>query len=85
MPTVARAARTAEPCRWPTIESVEQDLRQARDAMNTARHAAENAMGKAAQNIKRHPLRAVGAAAMVGVFAGVLVGLGAGWLARKRC
>ena len=59
MPTVARAARTAEPCRWPTIESVEENLRQARQAVNTARHAAEDAMGEAAQRIRRHPLRTV--------------------------
>lgn len=85
MPTVAQAARTAEPCRWPTIESVEENLRQARQAVNTARHAAEDAMGEAAQRIRRHPLRTVGGAAMVGVFAGALVGLGAGWCARKRC
>jgi len=85
MPTAAHAARTAEPCRWPTIESVEENLRQARQAVNTARHAAQDAMGEATQNIRRHPLRAVGAAATAGLFAGVLVGFGAGWCARKRC
>lgn len=85
MPTVAEAARTAEPCRWPTIESVEKNVRQAREAVNTARHAAEDAMGEAAQRVRRHPLRAVGGAAVVGVFAGALVGFGAGWFARKRC
>jgi ElaB/YqjD/DUF883 family membrane-anchored ribosome-binding protein len=85
MPTVAQAARTAEPCRWPTIESVEENLRQARQALNTARHAAEDAIGEATQDIMRHPLRAVGAAALAGLFAGTLVGFGAGWFARKRC
>ena len=85
MPTVAEAARTAEPCRWPTIESVEENLRQARQAVHTARHAAEDAMGEAAQRITHHPLRAVGGAAMAGVLAGALVGFGAGWFARKRC
>jgi ElaB/YqjD/DUF883 family membrane-anchored ribosome-binding protein len=85
MPTAAQAARTAEPCRWPTIESVEDNLRQARQAVNTARHAAQDAMGEATQNIRRHPLRAVGAAAVVGVVAGALVGFGVGWCARTRC
>jgi ElaB/YqjD/DUF883 family membrane-anchored ribosome-binding protein len=85
MPTVAEAARTTEPCRWPTIESVEENLRQARQAVNTARHAAETAIGEATQDIRLHPLRAVGRAAMVGVLAGALVGFGAGWFARKRC
>ena len=84
MPTAAEAARTA-PCRWPTIESVEEDLRRAREAVNTARHAAKDAMGEATQNISRHPIRAVGAAAIAGLFAGALVGFGAGWFARKRC
>ena len=84
MPTAAEAARPAEPCRWPTIESVEENLRRAREAVNTARHAAKDAMGEATQNIRRHHLRAVGTAAMVGVFAGALVGFGAAWLARKR-
>jgi ElaB/YqjD/DUF883 family membrane-anchored ribosome-binding protein len=74
-----------EPCRWPTIESVEENLRQAREAVNTARHAAEDAMGEATQDIRRHPLRAVGAAAIAGLFAGAFVGFGAGWFARKRC
>ena len=85
MPTAAQAERMAEPCRWPTIESVEENLRQARHAVNTARHATEEAMGEAAQNIRRHPLRVVGAAAMVGVFAGALVGFGVGRFARTRC
>ena len=85
MPTAAQAARTAEPCRWPTIESVEENLRQARHAVNTARHATEDAMGEAAQNIRRHPLRAVGVAAVVGVVAGALAGFGVGRFARTRC
>ena len=85
MPTAAEAARPAEPCRCPTIESVEENLRRAREAVNTARHAAKDAMGEAAQRIRRHPLRTVGGAAMVGVFAGALVGFGVGWCARKRC
>ena len=61
------------------------DLRQARHAVNTARHATEDAMGEAAQNIRRHPFRAVGAAAVVGVVAGALVGFGVGRFARTRC
>jgi ElaB/YqjD/DUF883 family membrane-anchored ribosome-binding protein len=85
MRTAAEAARTAEPCRWPTIESVEENLRRAREAVNTARHAAKDATGEATQNIRRHPIRAVGAAAIAGLFAGALVGFGAGWCARKRC
>lgn len=85
MPTVAEAARTAEPRRWPTIESVEANLRQARQAVDTARHAAEDAIGEATQDIRRHPLRAVGGAAIAGLFAGALVGFGVGWVARKRC
>jgi ElaB/YqjD/DUF883 family membrane-anchored ribosome-binding protein len=85
MPTVAEAARPAEWRRWPTIESVEENLRQARQAVDTARHAAEDAIGEATQDIRRHPLRAVGAAAIAGLCAGALVGFGVGWVAQKRC
>jgi ElaB/YqjD/DUF883 family membrane-anchored ribosome-binding protein len=62
------------------MESVEENLRQARRAVNTARHAAEDAVAEAELNIRRHPLQVVGAAAVVGG----LFGFGAGWFARTR-
>lgn len=84
MATAARAERTTEPCRWPTVESVDESLRQARRAVTTARHAAEDALGEATLNIRRHPLPAVGAAFASGVVVGVTVGFAAGWFTRVR-
>jgi ElaB/YqjD/DUF883 family membrane-anchored ribosome-binding protein len=84
MRTTAQAERTTEPCRWPTIESVEENLRQARRVVNTARHAAEGAAGEAELNIRRYPLQAVGAAIVVGVVVGSAFGFGVGWFARTR-
>ena len=84
MASTIRAERTTEPTRWPTMESVEENLRQARRVVDTARHAAAAAASEAESNIRRHPLRAVGAAGVLGVIGGGLIGFGAGWFARTR-
>lgn len=84
MAATIQAERTTEPRTWPTIESVEENLRQARRAVNTARHAAEDAASEAALKIRRHPLRAVGAAVTFGMIVGGLVGLGAAAFWRRR-
>ena len=84
MATANQAERAPEPCRWPTVESLEEKLRGARHTVTTARHVAGDAVTDLVLDIRRHPLRAVGAAAVVGAAAGVLVGFGAGWFARKR-
>lgn len=84
MPFAAHAERTAEPCRWPAVESVGENLRQARHAVDEARHAAEDAIGDATMKIRRHPLRSIGAAVVAGAIAGALVGFGAGWFAGRR-
>jgi ElaB/YqjD/DUF883 family membrane-anchored ribosome-binding protein len=80
----AVSERATEPCRWPTAESVEESVRQARRVVNATRHAAEDAVSEAALNIRRHPLTAVGAAVVVGAIAGGLIGFGAAWFARNR-
>jgi len=84
MATTTHAQRATEACRWPTMESVEENLRQARRVVDTARHAAEQAVTDTELNIRRFPLQAVGAATVAGMIAGVLVGFGAGWLAGSR-
>jgi ElaB/YqjD/DUF883 family membrane-anchored ribosome-binding protein len=76
------AAVQTEPPRWPTREALEENFREVRRAATTARHAAEDAAAEAALTIRRHPLRAVGGAAVVAGVAGVLVGFGAGWFTR---
>jgi ElaB/YqjD/DUF883 family membrane-anchored ribosome-binding protein len=76
--------RAAEAVGRPAMESVEENLRQARRVVNTARHAAEDVATDAALNIRRHPFAAVGAAVVVGAVAGGLLGFGAAWFARTR-
>jgi hypothetical protein len=79
-----QAERATEPGRWPTREALQENLREVRRVATTARDAAEDAVGEAALNISRHPLRAVAGVAVVAGFAGLLVGFGAGWWARTR-
>ena len=84
MATAIQTERASESGRWPTGESLEEGLRAVRHAATTARYAAEDAVGEAALNIRRHPLRAVAGAAVLAGLAGVVIGFGAGWFARKR-
>jgi ElaB/YqjD/DUF883 family membrane-anchored ribosome-binding protein len=84
MATATQTERVTEPCCWPTREALEQNLREVRRVATTTRHAAEDSVAEAALNIRRHPLRAVGGAAVVAGMAGVLIGFGAGWFARAR-
>jgi ElaB/YqjD/DUF883 family membrane-anchored ribosome-binding protein len=82
--TTAHAERTTGASEWPTMESVHENLRQARHVVDMARHAAADAVNEAELNIRRHPLHAVGTAAAVGVVIGGLFGLGVGWFAGTR-
>ena len=84
MATTDRVKQAFESCNWPTAESVGEHLRDARRAVNEVRHAAEEVSEEAAHNIRRHPLTAVGAAAAVGVIAGLVIGFGAARFARRR-
>jgi ElaB/YqjD/DUF883 family membrane-anchored ribosome-binding protein len=59
-------------------------MRAARRAATHARHAAEDFGAEAALEVRRHPLAAVGTAAAAGVFAGLLIGFGAGWMLKAR-
>jgi hypothetical protein len=84
MATATQAGRVTEPGCWPTGEALEENLREVRRMATTARHAAEDAVAEAALSIRRHPLRALAGAAVVAGIAGMLVGFGAGWLARSN-
>jgi ElaB/YqjD/DUF883 family membrane-anchored ribosome-binding protein len=59
-------------------------MRQGRRAFVRGQHAAEDATAAATRIVKRRPLRTVMIAAAVGAFAGVALGFGVGWLARRR-
>lgn len=84
MATAAQLERTTEPCGSPTLESVEDNVREARRVVSMARHAAEDAASEAASNIRRHPLRAVGTAVAVGALVGGLFAFSVVWCARSR-
>jgi hypothetical protein len=75
-------ART-EPCAWPTLESVEQAVREARRTVTGARYTAEDLAASASLGVRRHPLASVGlaiaAAALVGGVAGFAAGQFAGF------
>ena len=83
MKTNFETDRGAGACAWPTRASVSNDLRAVRRAATGVRHATEDAVSEAVLNIRRHPLRTVGIATLVGTLAGVVVGFGVGWSARR--
>jgi len=70
-------ART-EPCAWPTLESVEQAVREARRTVTGARYAAEDLATSASLRVRRHPLAAVGLAVVAGTLFGCVAGFAAG-------
>ncbi len=80
---ITQAEKTVEPCRWPTMESIEEHLRHARRVVDSARHAAADAVSGAEVTISRHPRRAIGAAVVAGVCGG-LIGFGVGWFMHTR-
>ena len=84
MAMTSETERVPEPCAWPTKETLAENLREVRRAATTARYAAEDAVGEAALNIRRHPFRAVATAAVIAGIAGVLIGFGSWWFARRR-
>jgi len=78
-------ARTlGDSCAWPTRESVERAVRDARRTVTEARAATEDFVAGTALQVRRHPLTAVGLAATAGLFTGCAFGLAAAWLWRRR-
>lgn len=84
MATAVHEGRPIGPCRWPTAEAIEEKLRAASHAATAARHKAENLAAGTVEEVRRHPIRSVGAATVVGALAGSVVGLCAGWFMRPR-
>ena len=66
MATAIRQGETkdahTEPCAWPTLESVEHAVREARRTVTGARYAAEDVAATASLGVRRHPLASVGLA-----------------------
>lgn len=82
MATITGTAAAGEALRErlnPAIVAIEDNVRQARLAVRHARHAAEDGIGEAQLEVRRHPLAAVALAAGVGVVIGCLAGVALGW------
>ena len=67
-----------------TLESMTDNLRDARRKITAARHAGEDFTADAALRVRRHPIRAVSVAMATGAVVGSLVGFGTGWYGRNR-
>ena len=84
MATAFQAEHATEPCRWPTREELTEKLHAARRAAATARDTAEGVTADAVAKVRRHPLRALGAAMIGGAVIGSAAGLFAGFFMRPR-
>lgn len=85
MPTTIETAREAVSERLnPALESLEQNLRDARRAMAHGRRLAEDAVDGATLRIRRHPLSSTALAATAGIIAGCVMGFALGWRAGHR-
>jgi hypothetical protein len=69
---------------FPTRETIDEKLQAARRVVNIARETAEDVAADTAQTVRRHPLRALGAAMAAGAVVGAFVGAGAAWLMQPR-
>jgi ElaB/YqjD/DUF883 family membrane-anchored ribosome-binding protein len=76
--------QTNEPCGWPAFEDVERTVQTARRVATDAREATEAFAEGTAVKVRRHPLTAVGLAAVAGVVVGGLAGVTYGLLTRRR-
>jgi ElaB/YqjD/DUF883 family membrane-anchored ribosome-binding protein len=62
----------------PALEALEDNVREARRAITTGRHALEDVVEGTALQVRRHPLRALAVTAGVGALAGCLIGFAIG-------
>lgn len=68
----------------PALETLEENVRQARRAIVQGRYAAEDFAAGTALQVRHHPLSAVALAAGAGALAGCMIGVALGWLAHRR-
>ena len=68
----------------PTLDKLDETVRQGRKAIARGQQAAEDAAAATALTIRRQPLRAVLIAAGAGIVVGALIACRAGRLARSR-
>jgi ElaB/YqjD/DUF883 family membrane-anchored ribosome-binding protein len=68
----------------PTLDKVDETIRQGRQVVVRGQHAAEDAAAAAALRIRRRPLTAVMIAAGAGALVGALIGFGLASVTRGR-
>jgi hypothetical protein len=68
----------------PALESLEQNVRDARSAMAHGRRVAEDFVGGATLRVRRHPLSSTALAVIAGMLAGCVLGFALGWQADHR-
>jgi ElaB/YqjD/DUF883 family membrane-anchored ribosome-binding protein len=68
----------------PALESLEQNVREARRVMAHSRRAAEDFVDETTLRVRRHPLGSVALAVAAGALAGCVMGFALGWQAARR-
>jgi hypothetical protein len=71
-------------CDWPTLESVAEVVREARNAAADVRHATKDTAERIELAARRRPLAAVGVAAAAGFVAGGVLAFALGWFTARR-
>lgn len=71
-------------CEWPTLDSVDEVVRDARKALADVRHASKTAVEHLELTARRRPLAAVGVAAAAGFVAGGVLAFALGWFGARR-
>jgi ElaB/YqjD/DUF883 family membrane-anchored ribosome-binding protein len=82
--TITNAVEAVKERLSPTLDKLDETIRQSRKIIARGQHAAEDATAATALRIRRQPLSAVMIAAGAGVLVGVLVAFGVGQLTRSR-
>lgn len=68
----------------PALETLEENVRDARRAIVHGRHAAEDFATGAVLQVRRRPLGALAVAAGVGALGGCMMGFAFGWRTHRR-
>jgi ElaB/YqjD/DUF883 family membrane-anchored ribosome-binding protein len=68
----------------PTLEALEEDVRDVRRAVVAGRHAVEDCAAETTLQVRRHPFMAVGLAVGIGSLVGCVVGFTLGRRGRAR-
>jgi ElaB/YqjD/DUF883 family membrane-anchored ribosome-binding protein len=84
MNTTVESAREAVTGRLtPALESLEENMRDARRAIARGRRRVEDFADETTVRVRQHPLTSMAAAAGAGAVAGCLLGFALGWKARR--